>query len=219
MTITNKIQSRITDDTSTYFNNYGWDVILYPPQNMLVINIPTSSTTSYQYVMNTITGAWSRWTNLNARCLGFFNEYLFFGNGGTVYKAWDGYNDNGSNIDTDLLPAFSSFGSQSQIKHFKMSRIFMGSDSGFAFAGQINVDFDTVSKPQINYASPTIVAAQWDSGVWDDAIWGGDIAPFTQWVSAARMGHYGTYRIRTASSSADVRYYSTDYVYEGGGIL
>lgn len=219
MTITNKIQSRITQDTGSYSSNYGWDVILYPPQNMLLVNIPVSSTLSYQYVMNTITGAWSRWTDINAACWGFFNESLFFGSGSGVYKAWDGYNDNGNNIITDLLPAFSAFGNQSQIKHFKMSRIYMGSDSGFAYAGQINVNFDTVSKPQINYASPTTTTALWDSDDWDAAIWGGDIQPFSQWVSAATMGHYGSYRIKTASAFADVRYYSTDYVYEGGGIL
>lgn len=219
MTITNKIQSRITADTSTYFANYGWDVVLFPPENMLIINVPISTTVSYQYVMNTITGAWSRWTDLNAMCLGFYNEQLFFGSGGTVYKAWDGTSDDGNNIVTDLLPAFSPFGSQSQIKLFKMSRIFMGSDSAFAYAGQINVNFDTVSQPQINYASPSTTAATWNSSLWDTAIWGGDITPFTQWVSAGRMGHYGSYRIKTASYGADVRYYSTDYVYEGGGIL
>ena len=95
----------------------------------------------------------------------------------------------------------------------------MGSDSAFAYAGQINIDFDTVSQPQINYASPTTTAATWGTSVWDTAIWGGDIVPFAQWVSAGRMGHYGTYRIKTASAGADVRYYSTDYVYEGGGVL
>ena len=219
MTITNKIQSQITTDTSTYFDNYGWDVILFPPQNMLIVNIPVSTTISYQYVMNTITGAWSRWTGINAACLGFFNENLFFGQNGTVYKAWDGNNDNGNNIVTDLLPAFSAFGSQSQIKHFKMSRIFMGSDSGFSYAGQINIDFDVVSQPEITYSSPTTSAATWGVSVWDTAIWSGDIKPFAQWVFSGQLGHYGAYRIKTSSSSADVRYYSTDYVYEGGGIL
>jgi hypothetical protein len=36
---------------------------------------------------------------------------------------------------------------------------------------------------------------------------------------AAGMGYYGTYRIKTSSSAADVRYYATDYVFEGGGVL
>ena len=219
MTITNKIQRRITEDTVMYGNNYGWDVVLYPPQNMLMINVPVSDTVSYQYVMNTITGAWSRWTDINAVCIGFFNETLYFCKQGAVYKGWDGTNDDGNAIVSDLLPAFSSFGAQSQIKHFKMSRIFMGTDTSFAFSGQINVDFDTISQPPIQYVAPAGDSGIWDTADWDLSVWGGNIYPVTRWVPATKIGHYGSYRIRTSSNNADVRYYSTDYVFEGGGVL
>ena len=68
-------------------DNANWDLLLYPPQNMLLVNIPVSSTVSYQYVMNTISGAWSRWTNIPAYCWYFANENLYFGTAGTVCTA------------------------------------------------------------------------------------------------------------------------------------
>lgn len=219
MTISTKIQNQITLDTSNYASNYGWQVILFPPENILMVNVPVSSSLSYQYVMNTITGAWSRWTGLNGVCWTFINEKLFFGLNGKVFKAWDGYNDNGSAINTDLLPAFSAFGSQSQIKRFTMARIFMGTDNQFSYAGQINVDFDKLSTPGVQQASPMSSAGVWDTAVWDTGTWGGDIYSFARWLQGGQIGHYGTFRLKTSSNNSDVRYYSTDYVFEPGGVL
>jgi hypothetical protein len=220
MAITNKIQNQITQDTTAYRNNYGWQVLLFPPQNMLLVNIPVSTEVSYQYVMNTITGAWSRWTDINATCWSFLNDQLYFGKAGTIYKAWEGHNDDGNTIMTDLLPAFSAFGSQSQIKRFTMARIFMGADSSFSYAGQINIDFDKISAPQAQQPSPPANSVGvWDTAVWDQQLWGGDIYSFSRWMQGGQIGHYGTFRIKTASNFADVRYYSTDYVFEPGGVL
>ena len=100
-----------------------------------------------------------------------------------------------------------------------MSRIFMGTDTSFAFSGQINVDFDTISQPPIQYVAPAGDSGIWDTADWDLSVWGGNIYPVTRWVPATKIGHYGSYRIRTSSNNADVRYYSTDYVFEGGGVL
>ena len=124
--ITNKIQQRITDATTAYADNYGWQVVLNPPNNMLFVNVPISTTEFQQYVMNTISGAWSRFTGVNATCWTFIDNLLYFGQCGKVYKFWDGQNDDGEVINTDLLPAFSAFGNQSQIKRWTMAKVSMG---------------------------------------------------------------------------------------------
>ena len=217
--ITNKIQKRITDATVAYAGNYGWQVVLSPPNNMLFINVPVSSTQFDQYVMNTISGAWSRFTGVNATCWAFVNNVMYFGQGGKVFKFWDGPTDNGEVINTDLLPAFSAFGSQSQIKRWTMAKVSMGYDYAFAFAGQINLNFDLYSQPPQPYNILDTNAGLWDVGKWDSAQWGGDIRPFSRWQMASGMGYYGTFRIRTSSKTSDIRYYATDYVFEGGGVL
>ena len=219
ISITNKIQAKVTQATSDYANNYGWQVILFPPQNMLMINVPTSDTTSDQYVMNTISGAWSRFVDVNATTWTFINEEMYFGSAGGVYKFWDGQSDNGSVVATDLLPAFSSFGTQSQIKRWSMARVSMGYDVSFSFSAQLSLDFDLVSQPPQPYNTLSSTAGIWDVGVWDQATWGGEIIPFARWQMASGMGHYGSYRIKTSSKTSDIRYYATDYVLEAGGVL
>jgi len=217
--ITNKIQQRITDATTAYAGNYGWQVVLNPPNNMLFINVPISDTEFQQYVMNTISGAWSRFTGVNATCWVFVGDELYFGQAGKVYRFWDGQNDNGAVIDTELLPAFSSFGSQSQIKRWTMARVSMGNDSAFAFSGQISLDFDQMTRPATPYNTQSVTTGVWDVSSWDACAWGGNIQPFSRWQMASGMGYYGTFRIRTSSNSADIRYYATDYVFESGGVL
>lgn len=217
--ITNKIQKRITDATVAYAANYGWQVVLSPPNNMLFINVPVSSTQFDQYVMNTISGSWSRFTGVNATCWAFVNNVMYFGQGGKVFKFWDGPTDDGEVINTDLLPAFSAFGSQSQIKRWTMAKVSMGYDYAFAFSGQINLNFDLDSQPPQPYNLLATNAGIWDSGTWDNVQWGGNIQPFSRWQMASGMGYYGTFRIRTSSKTSDIRYYATDYVFEGGGVL
>ena len=219
LAITNKIQSQISLDTSNYGTLFGWQVILYPPENMLLLNVPNITGVYYQYVMNTITGAWSRFTNMNTTCWTFINESLYFGGNGTVNKFWDSNSDNGVPIESDLLPAFSAFGSQVQIKKFSMTRISMGADAVFSFNNKINLEFDRVSSPNYPQLSPGVGLTDWDTAKWDANTWAGDIVPFFQWQMAAGMGHYASMRLKTASTAADVRFYSIDYVYEAGGIL
>ena len=219
MAITNKIQRQISQDTIEYGAKFGWQVIINPPLNMLLINVPNNLGIYYQYVMNTITGAWSRFTNINTTCWTFMNESLYFGGNGTVSKFWDGKSDNGVPIESDLLPAFSAFGNQVQIKKFSMTRISMGADARFSFNNKINLEFDKVTSPNYPQLSPPAGLTNWDAAIWDSNSWAGDITPFFQWQMAAGMGYYATMRLKTVSTAADVRFYSIDYVYEAGSIL
>ena len=63
-TITDKIQSAVSEATTLYGANDGWQIQVFPPENMLLLNVPVSSTTQEQYVMNTITGAWCNFSEI-----------------------------------------------------------------------------------------------------------------------------------------------------------
>jgi hypothetical protein len=100
-----------------------------------------------------------------------------------------------------------------------MAKVSMGYDYAFAFSGQISLNFDLVSAPPQPYNILETAAGVWDTGVWDTALWGGVTTPFSRWQMASGMGYYGTFRIKTSSKTSDIRYYATDYVFEGGGVL
>jgi hypothetical protein len=71
----------------------------YPQGSYALFNIPITSTTAIQYVVNSQTGAWTKFTNQNASSWAAYNGDLYFGGqGGIVYKADTGTDDNGANI-------------------------------------------------------------------------------------------------------------------------
>jgi hypothetical protein len=92
--ITKRIDQGIMAAFASYGALPGWSVTAYPRYRLAVFNVPTSSTTAFQFVVNTETGAWCTYSSLNATCWGCFNEQPYFGRpDGYVYRAEDGYSD------------------------------------------------------------------------------------------------------------------------------
>ena len=59
----------------------------------------------------------------------------------------------------------------------------------------------------------------WDVGLWDAAIWGGDLNVSRQWQGATGLGYAFAPRLKTASQGIRVQWVATDLVMERGGIL
>jgi hypothetical protein len=210
--MTDKIQPTLANDTTTYMGNIGWDLLLYPPQNMLLVNIPISSTQSYQYVMNTISGAWSRWTGLPATCWYFANENLYAGGVGGVYKAWDTQADNGADITATILPAYQKFGNSSMLKKWNMARVMLGISSttnyGFTLQTDFNKDIQAFNMPA---STPSNIGI-WGVSKWGDgSVWGGTIYTERKWSSVYGMGYWGSLQVQIRTNQSDTRMYSIDY--------
>ena len=219
LTLTQKIQPQLADDTTTYGGNPGWDLILFPPENMLIANIPISTTQSYQYVMNTISGAWARWTNIPAQCWGFAQETLLFGSAGTVYKMWDGQADNGANIVATMLPAFQKFGNEGQTKRWNMARVVFSYNSPVNVGMAMMVDFDQ----NLNILSvPALIPSNigiWGVSTWGGANWGGTLYTDRKWRSVSGFGYWGSLQLQFSTKASDIRVFSIDYNMEPGGVF
>ena len=215
--LTDKIQPQLAQDATTYKNNIGWDITLYPPANMLLVNIPVSTSESYQYVMNTISGAWARWTNIPAKCWYMANDNIYFGADGYVGKGWSTQSDDGSDIVADILPAYQNFGASSQLKRWTMGRIILGSTGDLAYGGRMEVDFNlnpnAISLP---YSVETNIAAYGD-GVYGTDVYGGAIAIKSQWKNLTGIGYWGSFHIQFVTNQSDIRLYAMDVMGEAGG--
>jgi len=218
--LTDNIQSEIAKDTGLYGSLNGWEVIQYPGANMLIMNVPISTTQSEQYGMNLITGAWSgTWTGIDAMCWSMLSEAPYFGGNTIVNKFWDGHNDNGSDIDAPALQAFSYFGANSSNKFFKMSRPTIQTDGALsAMTFGINVDYDTESPVSEPSFSPSVYGI-WDAGLWDTALWGGGVDTLSTWSNTGKIGYCGAANIRVQTNGQEFRWLSTDHIYETGGFL
>lgn len=198
---------------------FGWQVIEYPKKGLSIVNVPVlERTTQRQFVMNTATGAWSRWTGINAGCWSLLGGQMYFGgNDGTVYQVTEGYDDDGDEIPALLIPAFNRFGTPNR-KHFKEARVLAYGPSDFSPALAMAVDYNTSG---INYSYPSASVTNgslWDVAEWDTAEWGAATVPLSSWQSVAGLGVAGTVAI---SLSLDEPYTvnGVDVLFEQGGLL
>jgi hypothetical protein len=59
----------------------------------------------------------------------------------------------------------------------------------------------------------------WDSSTWDNANWGGGLTITKLWQGVSGLGYAGSVNINVASQGIELRWASTDYVMEKGGVL
>lgn len=82
------IEQTLADPVDSYYFTSG---IHYPKGRYLLINLPINDGSTFscvQLVMNTITGAWTKFTNQNALSWSLFNNNLYFGTvHGKVFRA------------------------------------------------------------------------------------------------------------------------------------
>ena len=116
LAISFKIENAFNEASNAYGSNFGWKAQLFPTQSALLVNIPiTEDGMHEQYVMNTITKAWCKFTSWYAEDLAEFNNELYYVEGTKVVKAWTGENDNGSNITASAKCAFNYLGDNVQM--------------------------------------------------------------------------------------------------------
>lgn len=223
--ISNKIVNLVSNDVIAYANNFGWQLVLYPMGNKLIINVPqTERARSYQYVQNTITNAWSTfgyfdstsaWTSF---CYEIFNDSIYFGGFGAVYQCDVGSTDNGGNIISTVKPAFSYFGSKAIQKLFLMIKpYFLAAGSVVASIG-INLDFtDAVPTSSIPVTGSNNVSL-WNVALWNVSYWSQAGTVTHAWQSVTGVGVAGTTRISIAAKQP-VSLEAIDYMFHTGGYI
>ena len=176
--ISNKIDQKFSEATSAYASNYGWSGIVFPRENILLVNVPLAEgELAQQFVMNTLTNAWALFSGWNAFCWETAGSGIFFGGDGYVAQALSGTDDFGEPLVARVKTAFNYFGSARQ-KHFKLFRPIIHSSEDVSIDFSIDVDFDDVSAT--NPVKPIVYPPpHWDEALWDDpaSLWGEDQLP------------------------------------------
>lgn len=216
--LTDKITRAVSDAVSAYGDNFGWQIIPFPKENQLYLNVPVSTGSQEQYVMNTITKSWCNFTGWAANCFEIYGDDLYFGGNGVVCKAWDTNADAGVNINGDALQAFNPFGGPGHIKQFKMIKPYFRATGTPTISSNLNIDFDTSDTTSTLSFTPTTFAT-WDSAVWDTAVWGGALSVYQNWQGVTGIGAWAAPRVKTAANDIEVRWVNTTVVMEEGAIL
>lgn len=224
--LTAPIRVDYANSARDYGSYTGWQVVSYPKNNLLILNIPLiQGSTAKQYVMNLLTGAWAEWTSINALSWVVFNEALYFGDtSGVVYKADTGSADDGVAITADMILTFSQLGARARQKHILLVR--PNVEANVSSRGSVYPLADYRSS-NLSDESAGVVnneEALWDTALWDDAVWpGSDIT--SEWRGDGNIGTAISLQyIVQASTSAvtqdlDFRLISFDTTFEVGGVL
>jgi hypothetical protein len=195
---------------------HGWAGLLYPGQGSLAIfNIPIAELeTSHQYVQSMQTGAWCRFTGIDAFCWELANDQIYFGGVDGVYR-WDvGASDDGEAVTGDVKPAFNAFGNRATLKRFTMARSLLKAPAIVKPALEILTDY----KEAVPVATPTVVSPGDVSETDADTI-------RNDWTSTTGLGYVGTPRMRLrlvgSSETARINYGAGLLLTEpgGGGVL
>ena len=217
--ITDKISNLINADIRSYQTNFGWQPILHPIGSKLLINVPqTESSISYQYVMNTITGAWCKFTDWNAFCFEELDDVLYFGGSGIVKSCDVGADDSGDDIDTEVQQAYSYFGQRGAMKRFLMARPIFLAEGDITPAIVMNVDYEN-RIPQYAASFSGSAGSIWDVAPWDTSDWGSGDNIIKKWQSVSGVGYSGGIRIKTLTRGIAIRWQATDVLFEIGGVF
>ena len=83
--ISDRISYAVSEDVRDFGSNFGWQAVLHTPANWLLFNVPVGAT-GRQYVMNTQTLAWCRFTGWNAACWAVHGDKIYYGSGAKVLR-------------------------------------------------------------------------------------------------------------------------------------
>ena len=218
LALSDKIADAIRKAASSYRSNFGWQLVFWPRETMVIANIPVATgSLQRQYVMNSISKAWCYFTGIAANCFEIFQGNLYFGGDGFVSRFWSSYGDDGIAITAEAKQAFSYFGNRSR-KQFVMARPILSTNGAPATSFGVNTDFaDDEVLSGLTY-SP-VSYGSWDSATWDSGIWGSGLNVNRSWVNVTGLGFCAAPRIRVQSNGIETHWQSTDVLFKPGGVL
>lgn len=187
--LTNRIQESMLSAAKAGESFFGWSVLPFPKQSLLIMNVPQQELTSQvQFVMNSLTGAWCKFNGWNANCFELFNDSLYFGdNDGNVNLAYAGATDLVSPIMSTVKCAFNYFDDPGRNKYMSMLRPMLVADGTLTPAIGVDVDFgDTSLTSSVTIISPT--GGVWDSSLWDSGLWSSGGVTVINWLTVGAIG-------------------------------
>lgn len=212
-----KIAPSIQRDADLYGTLEGWEGVFF--DGYVIINVPTlSNQTSRQWVYNTLTGAWTKWTNLSVASMAVLDGILYFGSWatGTVYKL-TGVTDNSSAI---AFKARSAFVALNNNNRFQASAIRFDMTVEGGVTAQFGLDTDGIERP-ITAPAETIGEAA-ASTPWGSA-WG---SPWSttdqyqgQWFSAFADGRSVGLAIQGSANITRLQWTGSQILVQPGGPL
>lgn len=199
--------------------NFGWQSVVVPKGPALAVNVPIGSSRSYQFVMNTITGAWTRFYGWNAECMMVLAGRLFFAIGNKVKEGWTGTADDLAAITGFAQTAYSYGPTRSRVKKINLVKPLLQTASQVSLGLALDTDFE-LRRGITNQASVAQNLAIFASAIYGQATWAGGQTTNNKWKSVKhRPGAAFSLRLQLQVKNFTVSWTSTAFIGEAGGLL
>lgn len=222
-TYSNKIIRAAKEATKLYYQQYGWQAILYPAGQQFIVNVPVTTGQSVQHVRETSTGSWCQFDGMNAVNFAVHEDQLWFGTSdGNVYTADTGTQDNGMPITLDAIPAFNPLGSRATQKQVTAVNVVTNYATPGYLALDCLADFSTQRRATLT-PGPFDGTSDWNTADWDTSVWGspeGDDAPIRKaWRNLRGTGYTLSVSVRASTKAQNIIWYSTQVQYRNAGAI
>lgn len=216
--VTNLINPTIATAAVNYSTISGWQVFLNTALALLILNVPTSTATSIQYVYNTKSKGWSSFSGWNAANFIKFSGQTYFTTGTKVVRAFSGTSDFDGNINAVCATSYNRFRTHSQLQPLMMRALY-ASTASIAYTIGLSKDFEN-NYVKATYNASGVGAGLWDSGLWDVAVWGGAFSIHKDWITVASAGAIAlSTSFEVSSKTATTLLAAIDYKFGEQGLI
>lgn len=204
VTITLNINSAMNEAARSYKDNFGWEITPYAKGTMAILNVPIQEgQVQHQYVMNTITGAWCKFTGMNANTWAVFRDEIYFGgNSGSVYQADTTGSDVTTPIDAIGQGAYNYYNMRGRLKQWKLLQPLLTTDSDSRPSVGISTDFKDNASLGTPAAS-TSISALYDSATYDADVYAVESRTVADWTSISGVGQCASIHFRARTGRED----------------
>jgi hypothetical protein len=188
--------------------NLPWEIVKWTSRNIAYVTCPVASDTNDPicFAVNLETGAWSKVTGWNTRCMILHDDWAYFGtNAGSLMQADVTGADDGELIYYAYVGHADHLGSIGQTKTLRQARAVFRTKTDFNPLLSVSVDYE-ISLPA--YPSAAVISGspgEWDVGLWDVALWDTGLEYYTsttRWVSIGVTGYAHHPQLQIVSGSA-----------------
>jgi len=223
VSFSDKIRGLVLDRTKSNKHKNGWQGIIYPRGGYAIFNVPYNQTFE-QHVINTMTGAWCRFTDIHSICWCEYNERMYFGSKDRVCLFDEGYSDNKLHICGHVEQAYNALGS-ANLKRIQLLNPRTKSSTSYALVMYTNMDFNDEQKSyseNIGYSGLT----KWNDAKWSSlanqigtkwATLKGKIR--SQWIANSATGFKASIVFKTKTRGNLIEWFATGVRYEQGNGL
>ncbi len=216
---TRNISAAWIDAARDFYALHGWEAVAFRLGKKVVYNVPISATSSVQFVRNTITGAWCKFTGWPARTFAVFSNKLYFGApDGKVYRADSGTSDASASIDTNLRWAYNYLGDRSNQKQLGLARPILSASNDVSFGLGADVDFEDGPNPG-TVTTEASAGSSWNQASWNQAKWKRAEVSSKNWYAIEGLGRAIALKMTGQFKNTAMRLSAIHVTYTRGGVL